>query len=71
MKKTLPDLIKIHEEAVFEEVDEDAYLEEEVIVDMEVELEDGEGVIEEDVVDEDFVVGMGEEVDGEEGLYEL
>ena len=24
MKKTLPDLIKIHQEAVFEEVDEDA-----------------------------------------------
>ena len=66
MKKTLPDLIKIHQEAVFEEVDEDAYLEEEVIVDMEVELEDGEGVIEEEIVDEDFVGGMGEEVDGEE-----
>ena len=65
-KKNLPDLIKIHQEAVFEEVDEDAYLEEEVIVDMEVELEDGEGVIEEEIVDEDFVGRMGEEVDGEE-----
>ena len=71
MKKNLPDLIKIHQEAVFEEVDEDAYLEEEVIVDMEVELEDGEGVIEEEIVDEDFVGGMGEEVDGEEEEEEI
>ena len=67
MKKTLPDLIKIHQEAVFEEVDEDAYLEEEVIVDMEVELEDGEGGIEEEeTIDGDFVVGMEEEVEEEE-----
>ena len=67
MKKSLPDLIKIHQEAVFEEVDEDAYLEEEVIVDMEVELEDGEGGIEEEeTIDGDFVVGMEEEVEGEE-----
>ena len=66
MKKSLPDLIKIHQEAVFEEVDEDAYLEEEVIVDMEVELEDGEGGIDEETIDGDFVVGMEEEVEGEE-----
>ena len=66
MKKNLPDLIKIHQEAVFEEVDEDAYLEEEVIVDMEVELEDGEGVIEEEIVDGDFAVGIDEGEEDEE-----
>ena len=71
MKKTLPDLIKIHQEAVFEEVDEDAYLEEEVIVDMEVELEDGEGVIEEEMIDGDFVLGIEEDVEGEEEEEEI
>ena len=71
MKKTLPDLIKIHQEAVFEEVDEDAYLEEEVIVDMEVELDDGEGVTEEEIVDGDFVVGIDEDGEGEEEEEEI
>ena len=68
-KKNLPDLIKIHQEAVFEEVDEDAYFEEEVVVDMDLELEDGdlgECVIEEEVIDEDYMAGMEEEIEVEE-----